>query len=322
MKVALISYVDYADSGKELANAIKMMTDYEVCYAKCRYETDKYFNAVKGADIIWCKGDDPARIEKGVFYMDRLRGKSHKMMVPPCKCKKKAKLILTASGSFFRRKIPGAKKAFAKVPLQTYIRSFDKITALSPDLNYPILSGEWLPHAWDIKKYRNAWKNSKTLKINTYTNNIDSKEVYTYLMPAVEQLRNEGHRIEVTITQGVSIKQSLKDKREATLYFNSITPQGVYGKSVVEALSYGIPVMCHISTTAVKQAKPYKRYGKVCLNVSDTGEVIETLRDILEGRINMQELSKQSRGYAIKYHSYETVGMQAKRIIEEVIAKC
>jgi hypothetical protein len=271
------------------------------------------------ADVIWSKDDSLCYIEDGKFYRTEYWGREHRGKYNGLAVKDSCKLLMTASGSSFRRPVVGFKKSYGKIPLQRFIDSVDYITTISPDLNYPELNGQWLPHTYDVANTPTTWKMSKPLKIVGYLAQLDCKGTHRYLLPTVEKLREEGYKIDLDICSKMKHHKFIKLKSQATLYFGEISEIGVYGMSSIEAIAYGIPIINHISDVAKKQAYPYADYGSAMLQASNLPELYKLLKQILDGEIDLEAVSKKIKQYALDHHDYKIVGKQVKDILERLV---
>jgi len=193
-------------------------------------------------------------------------------------------------------------------------------------LNYPQLKGEWIPHAYDVETeafdYEPDYDN---IVISYYHAQSDCKFALKVLLPVLKRLCDEGYKFKaVGIGKGscktVSWEESLRIKRESTLYFSSISPIGCYGKSAVESLSMGIPTINRISETSLKQSG-CDDYGSPFIKANDPAELYDVLKMVFKGEIDLKQVSVKSREYAIKYHSYDAVAVRLKRIFGEIIGE-
>jgi len=314
----MISYHDYANSGNDYVNAIQECSkNIDIAYIKRGCEPKGVSDIVGNAEVLWFKGDNLPVKKNGRIYLLDFNGKPIKNFAG-WSIKENSKILITAGGSAFRRPIAGYKHAIGKIPLSRYKEVADKITSISPDLNYPEIKGEWLPHAYDVKNCGNNWRVSDNMTISYYKGK-GKKGVEKYLIPTIEELKSNGYKINALQIHGVTHKESVDIKRSSTLYFESIKPHGCYGKSGVESMSNGIPTICHISDTSIKQATPYNDYGDPCLSVKTLGELYRLLEHVILGKIDLNEISKASVSYAINHHSYKNVSLQIERIISEMI---
>jgi len=320
MNIAVVCYMDAGNTGRHLYMAISRGGRHKVCYADQRKGRYNYIACISNADIIWVKGDTIAEISKGRFNLYNQKATQIIQKASNIPVKPGARLIQSPGGSSFRRPIPGYVKSFGYVPLERFINNSSLLAPITPDLNYPQLEGVWLPHAIDEKKMSNMWNPGKEFIIGAYLAQNDCKCVNTVLVPAVERLRRKGYKIDLRITNGVSIPHNefMKIISECTIYYDQINPLGVYGRSGVEAMSMGIPTICSISEKSIKQAEPVQGYGDPCLKAHDIKGLEAMLELVYLGKIDLRKVSEESKKYARRVHSYESV---AKYIDAQVMGR-
>jgi hypothetical protein len=137
-------------------------------------------------------------------------------------------------------------------------------------------------------------------------------------MPAVKIAKDRGCKIEVKAGSRMPHKDFMKLIGGCTLYYDQITPLGIYAYSGVEAMSMGVPVIAGISETAKKQATPMTNYGEPCLKAYDIVSLADLLTDIWRENVDLQAISAQSRDYAVAVHSYQSAAKRAEAIIGKI----
>jgi len=323
MKIAVVGIIDGARSGRHLSRALKKHTAHQVAYANYKGHTRDYARAIVGADVIIVAGDALAYVKNGLIYMYAHncrkiypKGSKHKV-------KRNAVLISMPLGCNYRRKSSGFK-AFEIWPLTEYSRNFDMVTPAEPDLNYPDINHGVLPYAIDTDKVTYGYSPGKKIVVGAYMGGKDSKNVRAYLMPALKQLEREG--IDVKLMLGglkhmVPHSQYMEQMKRYTVYYGQITPIGVHGRSEVEAIAMGIPTICGITAEAVSRAGENKEYGAPFIKAYNAKDVADVLRKIHNNELDLKAISKASRSYAVKWHSYQSVARQALNIIEQAKAR-
>ena len=317
MKIAVICCIDAGKTGQQLATALSNCTKHHVCYADQRTGRANYEKAIKGADLIWTKGDTPAEIIKNKFYLYNQRGDKHVPKASGIQVKPGVKLIMSPGGSSFRRPVHKYRKSYGFVPLERFYKKCDLVAPITPELNYQVMKGIWLPHAIDEVKYENTWERGEKVIVGAYLAQHDCKHVEKILVPAIKYLKEKKYKIDLLVTKGVSIphKDFIKIISKCTIYFDQVNPLGVYGRSGVEAMSMGVPTICSINDTARKQALPIKDYGSPCINVHSTIDLAKILVDVMEGKVDLEKISKDSKEYAHRVHSYESIARHVENVI-------
>ena len=319
--LVMVSYYDCANSGSRYCEAIRRHSFHSVFLARYGKRKDIVDKAIQEADILWFKGDNLPVIQDGKIWLYDDFGKDIVSEFGGWNYKPDVKFMLTAGGSFFRRPLNIDKRiGYGLVPLQKYKDFFHFRTALSPDLNYPELEGEYLPHAFDMLTAPYSWQMSNPIKISYYKAQSDKKNVNRYLLPAVDILNGEGYSVKLLPISGVPYKESIRIKKQSTICYENVSQIGVYGNSGVEALAHGIPLMCNITDTAIQQANPYSDiYGFPILKVASIEDIVATVKGIYNKDIDIEGVSKQSREYALMLHDYPNVSKHIEKIINTIL---
>jgi len=319
--IAIVTNIDCAGSGKRLAAALARHTQHQIHYVSGSKDGKLWAKAIAAADVIWVKGDNPAEIKKGKFSMYRYDGKATIKKHSGYRARRNAILISSPGGSFFRKKVNGYSKSYGLVPHNMIAGASNFMAPLTPDLNYPELNGLWMPHAWDVERTEYVWGDGPNILVGAYYGQADSKHAAKYLIPAVRRLQKEGYAIKIHSPSlekrgRVPQQQFLDAMKECTIYFEEITPLGVYGNSGIQAMAYGIPIIASITDTARAQAKPHKNYGGPCLKAYDEDTLVELLRSICKKELDLTQISHETRDYALSVHGYQSIAEQAENIIK------
>lgn len=319
MNVAIITNGDCCGTGKTFSLALSKYTSHNIRFVSCANKRVDYAKAIKNADIIWVGGDTPIEIRSNKFIMYEFRG-IRKIEKPSGHfVKRGVKIMHTPYGSHFRRPIEGFVKSYGTVPLQRFTSNANLIAPITPELNYPENHGIYFPHAYDVSSAKNTWKPSKKITIGAYLAQLDCKNVNTVLRPAVEILKGMGITIDLKVGNRMPHKEFVKMVSECTLYFDQVNPCGIYAYAGVEAMSHGIPVISSINDVAIKQASPIENYGSPCLRAYDVQSLVNLLVSISNDEIDLERVSLESRQYAERVHSYQSIAKYFNNVIENYL---
>lgn len=123
-----------------------------------------------------------------------------------------------------------------------------------------------------------------------------------YVQAAVDQLRAEGCDIELRFIQGVPNTQVLSLFAQAHVVIDQLVG-GFYGYTALEAMALGKPVISYVRTPDL--ALP----GCPILNATpDT--IAQVLREVYEGRHDLEELGRQGAAYVREKNSIEAVAVR------------
>jgi len=303
MNIVMLSEHDYAGSGWQMVQAVRLLTNHNVLHIKATphkygYKTDYQLNnenrslvkkAIEQADVIHFKGDDlPVREWHGIKIPDR------------------AKIVVTVGGSGFRRDKIKNRAAMAWFPISKYVEGSDLRTALSPDLNYQEFKGHYTPYVIDSEKQPYCWSLQNPMRVGYYPGREGLKGDRTHILPAFKVLKKE-FDFETVPIQNMKYEESVEAKMRLTLFVDQISKAGCYGNSGVEAMQFGIPVIAYISQKSLRQAEGTLFQSSPILNPGPTPEgLITLLRGILSGKLDLEDISKQTKRYCDYFHGYRT----------------
>ncbi len=262
---------------------------------------------VDTADVIHFKGDD-------------LPGNSFLGLQIPLQTPQ----FITVSGSGFRR--GNSNVALQKHPVEAYVSRFKYRTVLTPDINYPEYKGIYIPQPIDslnLKRdyYPNTCKYCKQDKpiVIAHSPSIRAKKgTDTHIVPAIEMLKKSGYNNFVfDLITNVTNEECIKRKSNAAIFIDQINEIGAYGNNALEAMQYGIPTISHISKTVVRQSGGLWDNNPV-IPASNKQELFYALRDLLDDPKKLMKISKITKAYTDKYHSYESVGRLYETLIFEM----
>lgn len=128
-----------------------------------------------------------------------------------------------------------------------------------------------------------------------------------FLIRAIDELRIEGKNISLRLLEGVpnaEVRRLLTS--EADVLVDQLVFTG-YAMSAVEGLASGVVVIANLEDDRV--LTPFRRWSFLneCPIVSASPETIkETLLSIYSDKESRKEISRKSRDYALRRHSYES----------------
>jgi hypothetical protein len=317
MNVVIISKADYAGSGQQMAIALRSAGhsatlasfspnpyNYPIdLFISSQNDLKKLNALIEAADVVHFKGDHLPN-EKN-FPGVKFQGKP---------------LVLTLGGSGFRRKekfLPICV-AYQWHSLQDYAAITPNINVLTPDLIYTELPCEWLPHAFE--EMPNVWEPPKdgVIIIGHSPSIREKKGTDSVFLPFLRSLqRNPKFKIEGKIIEGLSNVDCMAKKAKCHLFFD----QGLipaYGRSAVEAMAMGIPVITRLPNE--------KRNVDIRLKNSPViGFEMPTSQSALQAFFgqcdNLSEISKQTHSYARTVHGFDAIISQLVEIYKKAI-KC
>ncbi len=119
-----------------------------------------------------------------------------------------------------------------------------------------------------------------------------------YLIDAVDQLRQEGHEIDLVLVEKVPNRQAIEIYRSADIIFDQCMI-GFHGYFALEGLALGKPVIVFI-----RYPEKYLLAHEECPFVNtDPNQLVITLRQLIQDRENLYLLGVRGRQYIEKYFS-------------------
>ena len=191
-------------------------------------------------------------------------------------------------------------------------------TPLTPiDLEDHLLDG-WRAHSIPIRHTvdthlllpRSPQPGNRIRIAHAPTNNIVKGT--QHILDALEQLQ-KSYPVDIVLLSGMPRKKVMEAIGSSDIFIDNVS-QGMFCMASLEALSMGVPTVCHVCERLQK---------KVPEDFPIVNATVETLVDVLADLIARKEtwpeLSKKGRAYVEKYHSYEVMGQYLEAIYERCL---
>lgn len=314
----MLSNYDFAGSGWQISQAIRKHTphnsiiikrfsherDYHTEYLLTNGNREKLQDFLNKADIVHFKGDDPpVKRWFGLRILD------------------KAKVIITVSGSKFRR-LPNRVSPIAlrSHPIKVYVERSDFRTVISPDLNYPEFKGVFTPCLIDSESVEPCWKVNSPPVIGYYPSTRNRKGYDSHITPTLREFKRKGYKFKELPIRDVKQKESIELKKQMTIFIDQIVETGYYGMSALEAMQFGVPVIAYLSEKSIKMSGSEDLRNAPILNPGYSVEgLVNLLKNIFDGKINLNEISKRTKQYCTDFHGYRRGAQTWGEIYERVL---
>jgi hypothetical protein len=305
MNIVILSQIDYAGSGFKLFEALKRHTDHDIQLFsgtpdnKLRHPTNHIVTNenrnvvqqyVDRADILHFKGD--------WIPKDGYLG----LKIP------KKKIVITTSGTYFRKKEHGG---FGKFTSKDYGMVTLK-TSFETDLLYPEYSDIWTPHPIDSDDKKILYRQTGS-PVFLHMPSCPERKGTDFVRKVFNILKRK-IPCRTEIISGVNFEISQEMKKIATIYFDQFVV-GFYGNSALEAMQWGIPVVCWISPWAIEQAK-----GKLddCPIINRSQNSPERTADKIIELYANQELAVKTKEWCDSHHGYRAVAKQWDKLYKSI----
>ncbi len=150
------------------------------------------------------------------------------------------------------------------------------------------------------------------LRIAHVTNHAHFKGS-NYLYDAVARLQREGFAIEVMHAQGVANETVIDIYSQADVVADQFIA-GFHGYAALEAMALGKPVICYLRGPEMMLDE------SECPIINASPEILyETLRGILESRIDIIEIGRRGRDYIEKFYSCDAVALRQGKMYSELM---
>jgi hypothetical protein len=169
-------------------------------------------------------------------------------------------------------------------------------------------------HFWPIDvesmRYKGSNSHRKNLKIAHATNQPHFKGT-SYLLDAIEDLKEEGFDIELVRIAGMSNADVLKLFEDVDLIAEQFIG-GFHGYTALEAMALGKPVLSYIRHPSMLAD------AEMCPIINTTPDTIhEVLRGCATNQYDFEELGRRGREYVEKYYSVDAIAASLAQVYIE-----
>jgi hypothetical protein len=147
--------------------------------------------------------------------------------------------------------------------------------------------------------------------------NIKSSHIY---LPLINQLRNEGHRLDLIEPTGIPNREVVFLQAQADIFLDMLT-YGWFGANAREAMMLGKPVICFLRPEWLESCrKEIPDYIDELPVVSATTQTIKAvLLDLIMNKEKRLKIGHDSRRFAEKWHSAEAGSRRFDRIYSNLL---
>lgn len=170
-----------------------------------------------------------------------------------------------------------------------------------------------LPLALDLSDYEYTPLPNKPVLtfVHCPTNRAAKKS--DYIEQALQKLHNEGYRFNYKCVTNVTHVQLKEEYKSADVVIDQLNTW--YGTVSVEAMALGRPVICSYYPHMCHYDE---RFEHLPIINADIYNIYNVIKDILDGKYDLQKISIESREFAIKAHNLKSVVNQLIKIYESL----
>jgi hypothetical protein len=185
-----------------------------------------------------------------------------------------------------------------------------------PDLLVP--TNYRLPISDTTVKLYHSVGNASTRVAAGSNQSLKSTHIY---FPLVEQLRSEGHDVELIYFTDVPNLKVRYYQAQADIVCDMLT-FGWFGSNVREAMMLGKPAVCFLRPAWIESVRrEVPGYAEELPVVSATPETVhDVLAELIEDPARRRELGDAGREFALKWHSAQAAAKRFDRIYSELLA--
>ena len=139
------------------------------------------------------------------------------------------------------------------------------------------------------------------------------------IIAAVERLRDEG--VSVRLEHPVNVHS--RDMRYLQAQADVVVDQlnyGRYGAQARESMMLGRPTICRINPREPDGVARLESIGECPLVSATEDNIYDVLKDLLQSPEKRAEIGRQSRAYALKWHSADACAERFERIYDRMMA--
>ena len=134
-----------------------------------------------------------------------------------------------------------------------------------------------------------------------------------YIEAALDRLKEEGYKFNYKCVTNVTHAQLKEEYIKADVVVDQLNRW--YGTVSVEAMALGRPVVCGLQTHLCNYDE---RYRKLPIINADIYNIYNVLKDILDGKYDLEAIGKASREFAMEVHDVKSVTKQLIELYESL----
>jgi len=174
-----------------------------------------------------------------------------------------------------------------------------------------------LPYSAEVVKIFHSVGNFDSRTDAATNRNVKSTHI---IIPTVERLKAEGHRVELIFFKDVPNLKLRYYQAQADIFVDMLT-FGFFGATVREAMMLGKPAVCFLRPEWLESMRrEIPEYVEELPVISATPQTIHSvLNDLIKDPERRREIGRRSRSFAVKWHSAEAGARRFDQIYTELL---
>lgn len=139
------------------------------------------------------------------------------------------------------------------------------------------------------------------------------------VLRAIDRLRDEGYPVRLVFKTGVPSRDMRYYQIQADIVVDQIV-YGRWGASARETLALGIPTIGRIDREQPEGVKPSRALQECPIVDASEETIYQVLKDLVEHPEKRERIGRESREYAVKWHSAKACAQRFERVYDRLMA--
>jgi glycosyltransferase involved in cell wall biosynthesis len=188
----------------------------------------------------------------------------------------------------------------------------DKSVVCAPQYSPFVENTDFIPLALDLGKFEYTplpkMKNEVLRVLHAPTNR--KKKGTSHLLAAIERLKKENYKIELDLCENITHAELIRRYKHCHVSVVALLG-GWYGTAGIEAMAIGRPIITFLRPSLFKYTD--LKEEEIPIISAHKNSIYTKLKEILDGKYNLQDLSLKSREFVLETHDYKKI---SKRFLE------
>lgn len=138
------------------------------------------------------------------------------------------------------------------------------------------------------------------------------------VVKAIDRLRTEGVNVRLEFATGLPSTEVRFLQVQADVIVDQLN-HGRYGATAREGLMLGRPTICHINKNEMSESSRLESIEECPLVSANESTIYEVLHDLLSNNEKRMRIGKESRAYALKWHSADACAERYEKVFDDLV---